>query len=79
MYIRAYLCQGRFRATGHAANEGDDCWNKSPTPFAWTKPADAIIESHRRMLKRISTAVHQRHFAIMTSVDFTIATTESPA
>jgi hypothetical protein len=32
--------------------------NKSPTPFAWTKPADAIIKSHRRMLKRISTAVH---------------------
>jgi transposase len=33
-------------------------WNKQPTPFAWTKPADAIIKSHRRMLKRISTAVH---------------------
>ena len=33
-------------------------WNKAPTPFAWTKPADAIIKSHRRMLKRISTAVH---------------------
>ncbi len=33
-------------------------WNKSPTPFAWTKPAAAIIKSHRRMLKRISTAVH---------------------
>ena len=33
-------------------------WNRSPTPFAWTKPAHAIIRSHRRMLKRISTAVH---------------------
>jgi transposase len=33
-------------------------WNKAPTPFAWTKPADAIIKSHRRMLDRISTAVH---------------------
>jgi hypothetical protein len=33
-------------------------WNKSPTPFAWTDPADAIIKSHRRMLKRISTADH---------------------
>lgn len=33
-------------------------WNKCPTPFAWTKPADAIIKSHKRMLKRISTAVH---------------------
>ena len=33
-------------------------WNNSPTPFAWTKPAQAIIKSHRRMLKRISTAVH---------------------
>jgi len=33
-------------------------WNKSPTPFAWTKPATAIISSHRRMLERISTAVH---------------------
>jgi hypothetical protein len=33
-------------------------WNKSPTPFAWTKAADAIIKSHHRMLKRISTAVH---------------------
>jgi transposase len=33
-------------------------WNKNPTPFAWTKPARAIINSHRRMLDRISTAVH---------------------
>ncbi len=33
-------------------------WNEAPTPFAWTKPATAIIRSHRRMLDRISTAVH---------------------
>jgi transposase len=33
-------------------------WNKNPTPFEWTKPAKAIIKSHRRMLDRISTAVH---------------------
>lgn len=33
-------------------------WNKEPTPFAWTKPAAAIIRSHRRALDRISTAVH---------------------
>ena len=33
-------------------------WNKNPTPFAWTKPAAAIIRSHRRMLDRISTTVH---------------------
>jgi hypothetical protein len=33
-------------------------WNKCPTPFAWTKPANAIIKSHRRMLDRISTALH---------------------
>jgi transposase len=33
-------------------------WNNAPTPFAWTKPATAIIRSHRRMLDRISTAVH---------------------
>jgi hypothetical protein len=33
-------------------------WNRNPTPFAWTKPAAAIIKSHRRMLKRISTMVH---------------------
>ena len=33
-------------------------WNRDPTPFAWTKPANAIIKSHRRMLDRISTAVH---------------------
>jgi transposase len=33
-------------------------WNESPTPFLWTKPADAIIKSHRRMLNRISHAVH---------------------
>jgi hypothetical protein len=30
---------------------------QAPTPFAWTKPAEAIIKSHQR-LKRISTAVH---------------------
>ena len=33
-------------------------WNKNPTPFEWTKPARAIIQSHRRMLERISTALH---------------------
>jgi transposase len=33
-------------------------WNHSPTAFAWTKPAGAIIRSHRRMLDRISRAVH---------------------
>lgn len=33
-------------------------WNQRPTAFAWTKPAHAIISSHRRMLERISTAVH---------------------
>jgi transposase len=33
-------------------------WNKNPTPFEWTKPARAIIASHKRMLDRISTAVH---------------------
>lgn len=33
-------------------------WNRNPTPFAWTKPAHAIIRSHRRMLDRISTTVH---------------------
>lgn len=33
-------------------------WNRNPTPFAWTKPAHAIIRSHQRMIERISTAVH---------------------
>jgi transposase len=33
-------------------------WNRNRTPFAWTKSAQAIIRSHRRMLERISTAVH---------------------
>jgi transposase len=33
-------------------------WNDHPTPFRWTKPAQAIIRSHRRMLERISVAVH---------------------
>jgi transposase len=33
-------------------------WNRNHTPFAWTKPAAAILKSHRRMLKRISTTVH---------------------
>lgn len=33
-------------------------WNKNPTPFEWTKPARAIIKSHKRMLDHISTAVH---------------------
>ncbi len=33
-------------------------WNKSPSPFMWTKPAAAIIKSHRRMLDRISTPGH---------------------
>ena len=33
-------------------------WNKNPTPFEWTNPAKAIIQSHRKMLERLSTAVH---------------------
>jgi transposase len=33
-------------------------WNLDPTPFLWTKPATAIIRSHRRMLDRISFPVH---------------------
>lgn len=33
-------------------------WNKNPSSFEWTKPARAIIRSHRRMIDRISTAVH---------------------
>jgi transposase len=33
-------------------------WNLNPTAFEWTKPARAIIRSHRRMLDRISRAVH---------------------
>jgi transposase len=33
-------------------------WNTHPTPFIWTKPAAAIIRSHRKMLDRISAAVH---------------------
>ena len=33
-------------------------WNRNPTPFEWTKPAKAIISSRKRMLDRISTAVH---------------------
>ena len=31
---------------------------KHSTPFVWTKPAAAIIQSHRRMLERTSTAMH---------------------
>lgn len=33
-------------------------WNRNPTPFEWTKPARAILRSHRRMLDAISKAVH---------------------
>lgn len=33
-------------------------WNENPTPFIWTKPANGIIRSHRRMLDRISRTVH---------------------
>ena len=33
-------------------------WNRNPTPFQWTKPAHAIIRSRKRMLDRISGAVH---------------------
>lgn len=33
-------------------------WNTDPTPFVRTKPAAAIVRSHRQMLARISNAVH---------------------
>lgn len=32
-------------------------WNEEPRPFIWTKPAAAIIRSHRRMVARISDAL----------------------
>jgi transposase len=32
-------------------------WNQNPTPFDRTKPARAIIKSHKRMLDRVSPAV----------------------
>jgi hypothetical protein len=32
-------------------------WNDDPTPFIWTKEADALTEKHRQMLERISHAV----------------------
>lgn len=35
-----------------------DAWNQNPTPFIWTKPAKAIIQSRAKMIKRISHAVH---------------------
>ena len=46
------------RALADHIREYMKAWNKNPTPFEWTKPAKAIIHSHRRMLDRISTAVH---------------------
>ena len=33
-------------------------WNRHPSPFAWTKPARAIIASRQRVLERISRTVH---------------------
>ena len=33
-------------------------WNRNPTSFEWTKPAKALIRSHKRMCDLISTAVH---------------------
>jgi transposase len=33
-------------------------WNQNPTPFEWTKPARPIIRAQRRMIDRISAAVH---------------------
>lgn len=55
------LCESNFdskRALREHLDAYMRSWNKSPTPFAWTKPATAIIRSHRRMLDRISTALH---------------------
>jgi transposase len=34
-------------------------WNRNPTPFIWTKPAQTIIRHHRRMIVRISRTAHQ--------------------
>lgn len=46
-----FLSKKQLRAHIQAYIAG---WNKDPTPFIWTKPAAAIIRSHRRMLARIS-------------------------
>lgn len=54
-------CRYGYRATCAVAipeNAYMRSWNSNPTAFEWTKPAGAIIRSHRRMLDRISRAVH---------------------
>ena len=43
-------------------------WNKCRPPLPWTKPAAAIIRSHRRMLDRISTAVHYVSYGSMACI-----------
>jgi transposase len=53
--VTSFDSKGALREHLHAFMRS---WNSNPTPFEWTNPAAAIIRSHRRMLDRISTAVH---------------------
>jgi transposase len=53
--VTSFGSKGALREHPHAFMRS---WNSNPTPFEWTKPAAAIIRSRRRMLDRISTAVH---------------------
>ena len=33
-------------------------WNENPKPFIWTKPAEQILESLKRLLQQTSDAGH---------------------
>lgn len=35
-----------------------ETWNEDPTPFVWTKKAHRIVRDHRKIVERISRAVH---------------------
>ena len=62
----AYLTDDLLRRSDHRSVQALEkdirdwvkAWNKNPKPFIWTKTAEQILDSLRRLLKRINGAGH---------------------
>src|SRR5665647_3804360 len=61
-YVTADLLQRSdhrsVQALERDIRNSDKGWNENPKPFIWTKPAEQILESLKRLLQRTTDAGH---------------------